>query len=168
MSPNTTKQHSETQGPSQTSDPLAQGLGIGGRFLGNESPRNFAKLGEEFLKAAKFTNKGFENRFEWPTFFLVYQSLELYLKSYFLSRGRTLDYVRKEIGHNVKRALDEAKTAGLVLNAQPGVEELVMEIGASYSNKDFQYRAMGSFEVTFPDVLIGFVEHVRAASGSLA
>jgi hypothetical protein len=165
MSVSTTKQILGTKALAQTSGPLPS-MPVKGILLGNDSPRNFAKLGEDFLQAAKFTNDGFKNRFEWPTYFLVYQSLEHYLKSYLLNRGRTLDYVHKQIGHNLKRALDEAKAVGLVLNAPAGFEELVMDVGSSYSNKDFQYRSMGSFTVTLPDVLIGFVEHVRIASGN--
>ena len=135
-------------------------------LLDNNSPRNFAKLGAQFLQATRFTNEGFQNGLQWPTYFLAFQSLELYLKCYLLSRGRKLVYVRNDISHDVKRALDEAKKEGLVLNGPEELEDLVADVGDSYLKRDFQYRSIGRFTLMAPDVLIGFVEQVRAASGN--
>ena len=135
-------------------------------LLGNDSSHNFAKLGEQYLKAAKATNEDFQHRFEWPTFTLVYLSLELYLKSHLARHGFTEEQLRRRIGHNIRLALAESKTHGLTLNLRPGIEDLVLDISTQYTNKDFQYRSIGSFDVTFPDLLIEFVEQVRIATGN--
>ena len=46
------------------------------------------------------------------------------------------------------------------------LEDLVADVGDSYLKRDFQYRSIGRFTVMAPDVLIGFVDQVRAASGN--
>lgn len=150
----------------KTSGPAASVPVRGGFFLDNDSPHNFARLGDSFLQAAKYTNQGFQNRFEWPTFFLAFQSLEHHLKGYLLRHGKTLEYVHRQIGHNLRRALTEAKAAGLALKIDPRLETLVMDVGDSYHSKDFQYRSIGEWEIMLPDVLIKFVELVRSASGN--
>jgi hypothetical protein len=93
-------------------------------------------------------------------------TIHLGMKAFLLSRGRPLDYLHKQIGHKLKRALDESKAEGLALNTIADFEKLVMDVGDSYLNKDFQYRSLGSFTLMPPDHLIGFVERVRDASGT--
>src|SRR6266571_8267842 len=80
-----------------------------GQFLGNDSSHNFAKLGDEFLEAAKVLYEKYGNDPKWPTYFLAFHSLELYLKSYLLRKGKPLRWAEKEIGHNIRRATEEAK-----------------------------------------------------------
>jgi len=63
-----------------------------GSFLDNEAPHNFAKLAREFLDAAKFTHMGFQSVPMWPTYYLVFQSLENFLKAFLLAHGATIDH----------------------------------------------------------------------------
>ena len=150
----------------QTSDALASGLGIGGRFLDNDSPHNFAKLGKLHLQAAKFTNAGFANVPEWPTYDLAFHALEVYLKSYLLMRGATLEHVHRVIGHKLRDAMADAKSKGLSLNnLAPGFEDSVMKLSELYTKREFQYRNIGQWELLPPDYVIAFVEHVGAVVG---
>src|SRR6185503_10474713 len=99
-----------------------------GHFLGNDTDQNFAKRGEEFLDGAKALNSEYKNAPKWCTYFNAFHSLELYLKSYLLRKGKTLDYVVREIGHKLRLALNESNQLGLVLTVNPQVEEAVMEL----------------------------------------
>jgi HEPN domain-containing protein len=141
-------------------------LPVRGSFLSNDSAYSFLNLGDTFLRAATLLNQAYENRCEWPTYFLACQALELYLKGYLLRRGRDVDYVRKKIGHNLKLAFDEAKAKGLGLTAEPWLQELVMNVGDAYYRREFQYQSVGEWSLPLPKALIAFVEQVRLASGN--
>jgi hypothetical protein len=131
-----------------------------GQFLSNDSGHNFESLGNDFLKAAKILNKELQSAPEWPTYSMVFQSLELFLKSYLLRKGKELRYVEREIWHRLRLALDESKRLGLVLAVNPEVEEEVMQLSEVYTRKDFQYRKNGEWKVVPPDLVILFVESV--------
>ena len=135
-----------------------------GQFLGNDSSHNFAKLGDEFFEAAKVLYEKYGNDPKWPTYFLAFHSLELYLKSYLLRKGKPLRWAEKEIGHNIRRATEEAKKIGLILQVDPKLEQAVMKLSDVYRKRDFQYRRMGEWEMVFTDSVLSFVDAVRAAS----
>jgi HEPN domain-containing protein len=137
-----------------------------GRFLGNDSDHNFAHLADDFLKAARFANNGFANLPKWPTYFLAFQALENYLKSYLLRMGATLDHVHHDIGHKLRDALDEAKSRGLVLKVPSSIEDAIMELSELYSKREFQYRSIGQWKLIPPHIVIDFVDEIRMASGN--
>jgi hypothetical protein len=136
---------------------------IPGRFLGNDSPHNFAILGDEYLEASKCLNKHFQT-LAWPVYQNAFLALEQYLKSYLLSRGATIHDVRK-IGHNLRAAMKKAKAKGLIVNVSAAHEDAVMGVSDYYTQHDFRYRSNGEWELVAPDVLISFVEVVRTATG---
>ena len=88
---------------------MSDGVAPSGSFLDNDTAHNFANLGRDFLDAAKVVNKHFKNAPMWPTYLLVFQSLENYLKAYLLAHGATLNHVKHKIGHRISDALAEAK-----------------------------------------------------------
>jgi HEPN domain-containing protein len=138
-----------------------------GSFLDNDSPHNFSNLAGEFLQAARFSNHGFDNRPVWPTYFLAFQALELYLKSFLIRRRATVDHVRRRIGHDLQRALKEAKAKGLNIPIQPSVEALVMKMSEYYKSREFQYKGInGQWTVMPPDALIFFVDTVGKTIGA--
>jgi hypothetical protein len=137
---------------------LSNGILPFGHFLDNESPHNFSKLGQEFLDAAKFTHAGFNGAPMWPTYFLLFQSLENFLKAYLLAHGATMDHVKNEVGHRLCDALAEAKAKGLAVQAPKDVEEAVAVMSRVYTARDFQYRRIGKWELVLPNVAIGYVE----------
>jgi hypothetical protein len=133
-----------------------------GQFFGNDSSRNFAKLGDDYLKAAEILQK--HKAPEWPTYNNAFQSLENYLKSYLLRKGNILDYVKNEIGHKLQDALEECKKLGLDLS--DGDAEFIdkmMTFSRVYTSKDFQYCCIGGWEVYSAKDVIFFVGKVRDA-----
>jgi len=140
---------------------MSNGIIPCGRLLGNDSPHNFSKLAREFLDAAKFANEGFKGKPMWPTYFLVFQSLENFLKAYLLAHGATLDHVKKRVGHSICAAHTEAKAKGLSVNASKDEEEAVVAMSKDYTARDFQYCSVGGWEQhVLPDVAINYVEAV--------
>ena len=131
-----------------------------GRFLDNDSPHNFSKLAREFLDAAKFAHEGFKGMPMWPTYFLVFQSLENFLKAYLLAHGATLDHVKNEVGHRICDALTEAKAKGLSVNAPRDVEDAVAAMSRDYTARDFQYRSVGEWTLVLPNAAIDYVDAV--------
>ena len=139
---------------------MSDGIVPYGHFLGNDDPHNFSKLAREFLDAAKFAHEGFKGIPMWPTYFLVFQSLENSLKAYLLAHGAKLKYIEKQIGHRVCNALSEAKIKGLSVNVPKAVEDAVMEMSRDYTARDFQYRSIGEWTHVLPNVVIEYVEAV--------
>ena len=139
---------------------MSDGIVPFGHFLGNDSPHNFSKLGREFLDAAKFAHAGFKGVPMWPTYFLVFQSLENFLKAYLLAHGATLDHVKNSVGHRICDALAEAKAKGLAVQAPKDVEDAVVVMSRDYTARDFQYRSIGEWTLVFPHVAIDYVEAI--------
>ena len=131
-----------------------------GQFLDNDSPHSFSKLAREFLDAAKFTHAGFRGVPMWPTHFLLFQSLENFLKAYLLAHGATMHDIQFKIGHKLCAALTEAKAKGLAVAAPQDVEDAVMAMSQDYTARDFQYRSIGQWTHIFPNDLIAYVEAV--------
>ena len=131
-----------------------------GQFLDNDSPHNFSKLARDYLDAAKFTHAGFKGVPTWPTYFLVFQSLENFLKAYLLAHGATLDYIKDKVGHRVCDALTAAKAKGLAVHAPKDVEDAVLAMSRYYTARDFQYRSIGEWRCVILDVAITYVEAV--------
>jgi len=132
-----------------------------GRFLGNDSWRNFAKLGEDYLQASKMLNDGFKSAPKWPTFQAAFQALEHFLKAYLLLNGATLDHLQHGIGHKLQDALSEAKAKGLILKVDPSVEEAVMKVSEYYTDTQFRYTGSGEWTLVSPHLVITFADQVR-------
>ena len=96
----------------------------------------------------------------WPTHFLLFQSLENFLKAYLLAHGATMHDIQFKIGHKLSVALAEAKAKGLVVAAPKDVEDAVMAMSRDYTARDFQYRSIGQWTHVFPKYLIAYVEAV--------
>jgi hypothetical protein len=140
---------------------MSDGIVGFGHFLGNDSPHNFCNLGREFLDAAKYTHTGFKYAPKWPTYFLVFQSLENFLKAYLLAHGATLDYVKKKVGHRLCDGFAEAKAKGLIVDAPQEVEDAILATSRDYTARDFQYRSIGEWpDLIKPNVAIAYVEAV--------
>jgi HEPN domain-containing protein len=134
--------------------------------LGNDCPYNFATLAREFLDAAKYANEGFKHKPTWPTYFLLFQALENFLKAYLMAHGADVPYLKHEIGHQVERALTEAKAKGLTVPVSQTFEHDLMEMSKIYTARDFQYRGLGMWEnLLFPAALIEYIEAVANTVG---
>jgi len=142
---------------------MSDGIVPFGRFLGNDSSHNFCNLARQFLDAAKFTDAGFKGAHSWTTYFLVFQSLENFLKAYLLEHGVTPGHVKSRVGHRICDALAEAKAKGLAVQAPKDVEDAVAALSRDYTARDFQYRSVGQWTVVLPSVVIDYVEAVSKA-----
>lgn len=129
------------------------------RFLSNEDPDNFAKLAREFLDAAKFTHIGFRGVPRWPTYYLVLQSTENFLKAFLLVKGATVEDVRK-IGHRICYVLEKAEANGFAVPVQKELEEAVLATSSYYTVHDFRYRRVGEWTVVLPNDAIHYAEEV--------
>jgi HEPN domain-containing protein len=126
----------------------------------NQPPEDSAKgliqLGEQFWMASRFIHEGFKSTPKWPTYQAAFQALENFLKAYLMLKGAT----RNEFGHNVRESLQEANAKGLVLKADPKVEETVMTISDYYTDSQ-RYSPTGEWAQVPPHLVITFVDQVR-------
>ncbi len=139
---------------------LSDGIVPMGQFFDNDSPHNFSNLAREFLDAAKFTHAGFKGAPMWPTYFLLFQSLENFLKAYLLAHGATMHHIQFKIRHKLCVALAESKAKGLAVDAPQDVEDAVMAMSQDYTARDFQYRSIGEWRQVIPNVALAYVEAV--------
>lgn len=83
------------------------------------TPAAFARYANEFLDAALITDVGMGGGDEYdffapvPVMYLIGHSIELSLMSYLLYRGKNLDEVRYDFGHNLIQTMDAAINEGL-------------------------------------------------------
>lgn len=133
----------------------------GGRFLTNDDPHNFAKLGREYLEDAKILCEAHKAEAPtWPTYQLAFQALENFLKASLLARGATAKHIKEKVGHNICKALTQAKAKGLKINGQAHSENAVMEMARDYATHDFRYHSIGQWQQVHPVVVVGYVEEV--------
>jgi HEPN domain-containing protein len=132
-----------------------------GHFLGNDHPHAFARLGDDYLQAAKMLNEGFKGAPESPVYQNAFQALELYLKGYLRMRAVSVEDLQKKFGHRLRDALKEAKAKGLNVSFDSTAEEMVMEVSTYYTDTQLRYTAFGEWPTVPPFLVIKFVEQVR-------
>jgi HEPN domain-containing protein len=152
-------QKDKKTGVEELNSRFAHGLIQEGAALKNDSSHNFAEVGGEYLEAAEVLNNTSPNEPRRTTFANVFQALELYLKSFLLRKGKTLQYVEKTICHKVEDAIRECQELGW---DEESLKE-INEVSRSYTAKDFHYRSNGTWKMVEPAVLIAFVKFVRDA-----
>jgi hypothetical protein len=134
----------------------------GATQLGPDHPHNFSKLGKNYLEAAKILDSHHQNQPDWPTFFVVCQALELYLKAFLRAHGVSVeDLIKRRIfGHDLQLGFDKAMKLGLdkTLDFTYDLRYYVGVINQPYKERDFQYKGSGSWELIFISPLISLVE----------
>jgi hypothetical protein len=73
-----------------------------------------------------------------PTNFMRSHAIELLLKAVLLANGRTLEYCRKKIGHQLVEAMNEAEAVGLVLTDQ--TKSVIRTLSPLHEDYTFRYR----------------------------
>ena len=118
----------------------------------NDAAIHFAELGKEFAGAANILYKVCQDQHvhpSWPIHFVTCQALELYLKAFLRAKGVSLDDLRdrRKFGHDLHRALREAKQKGLnkVVTITEDEEHVIKILNAHYKTRDFQYKSSGEF-----------------------
>jgi hypothetical protein len=124
------------------------------------SPVNAFRTAQSFLEAAK------RELLHSPppavsltAYFLVCRAIELGLRSYLILHGATLAGL-KRIGHDLAKAADVAKAAGLdhACSLPVGGDAAVRAINPYYSTKDLEYVTTGFKSYPASDVLIQYAE----------
>jgi hypothetical protein len=145
------------------STPLNVGTSVRGLIqLGPDSQHNFSVLGREYLEAAITLSINRPQDLHWPTFFLVCQALELYLKAFLRSRDVPVGDLRnpRVFGHDLQLGFNKAMQLGLH-KALPIAGELgkcIAIISTPYKKRDFQYMHSWSGELIFLPALILLVK----------
>ncbi len=109
-----------------------------------------------------------------PIYYLLGHAIELALKSYLLANGETLDFVRKEIGHDLEKAAslvwwkDTGEVSVLLDSYKPDIKQL----NKIYQAKHLEYRVTGSKRYPKASDLCDFLERMlplieRIAGASL-
>jgi len=160
---NTTTKSAKLQQQFTTQLPMPTPSAIGyGYSLGNESPHNFAVLAEEFLTAAKVLNVHGNNWPCGPTYFLIFQALELQLKSFLRGKGVPLKDLSQKIGHSIQTAIAESEKRGLDLGLDPKFRQSLMEFSEAHRRRDHLYRSTRKGPIFRPSDLIDLVDKVRS------
>jgi hypothetical protein len=91
--------------------------------------------GAEFLRVATKAGSGLVRAY------LFGHALELLLKAYLLSRGKTPSQLRESFGHNLAALLSEAKQSGLgnLISISPQLEEDLKAFSEVYASKRLEY-----------------------------
>jgi len=121
---------------------------------------NFARLGDQYLEAAKILDKTWESEPKWPTYQNAFHALELYIKAFLLIKNVSVGDLKK-IGHRLSDALSRAKAEGLVLKVHPTVESGVMKVSEYYTSTEFRYDLYGTWAMEPTHLVINFVDQVR-------
>lgn len=81
-----------------------------------------------------------------PIYYLIGHSIELYLKSYLLTKGYSVKTVKKVFGHNIEKLLKTASeykkfysTFGINKMDIKSIEEIIEVINCSYQSKELEY-----------------------------
>ena len=97
----------------------------------------FHEHATDYLAAAEIVAKD-DRRLLLPAYFLVCQSIELGLKAFLRLKQVSTQTLKKGVGHNLKKALEQAIATGLA-PSDPHFSAVVTELSELYDGKQFQY-----------------------------
>ena len=99
--------------------------------------RNYAS---DFINAAKAPSAP-KSRFSPVQYFLACRSIELSLKSLLMAFGATKSMLKKQIGHDLGKALDRINNLGIsgVINLSSEEKQAIFAANSLYSKKAFEY-----------------------------
>jgi hypothetical protein len=120
------------------------------------TPMGMARYAVEFLEAGVElddligTKEGHEIIAPIPVLYLVGHAIELALKAFLLSRGRSLKTLRRDFGHELEELWDDASSFGFAgtVGLTEGELSAVRIIDGLYSTKQLEYIVTGA--KTFP------------------
>ncbi|EAR22125.1 hypothetical protein [Nitrococcus mobilis] len=99
-----------------------------------------------------------------PAYYLAGHGLEVVLKAYLRSCGRSLKALRP-IGHDIEKAADEAAAQGLEQHYQFSPEDraAIASLNTYYKAKHFEYRVTGYKSLPAPKALLALGTRLLAA-----
>lgn len=91
-----------------------------------------------------------------PAYFLVARAIELALKSSLLLRGHPVDWLKKEIGHDLDKGLKESTVSegDERLNLSDEQLDAIRWINVYYARKDLEYPLTGAKRYPQPEALL--------------
>ena len=104
------------------------------------SPFGFWRYGSQYAEARKVVRCD-HKKFSPVPYYLSCRALELLLKAYLLAQGWEVRDVKRDLHHNLERALKQAEEAGLgqVLRITAARREHVRLANGYYNSKSFEY-----------------------------
>jgi hypothetical protein len=104
----------------------------------------FLSLAEMYLRATEKLipdEKSFIPTGGSPESLLAGHALELLLKSFLLASGVQVEYLKKKIGHNLRKCLKKAQDIGIgrIAHISPQLRNSVDLLSDEYSEKHFEY-----------------------------
>jgi HEPN domain-containing protein len=109
------------------------------------TPRGFFKHGVSFACAAVAVQEA-KLKDPLPVYFLYGRSIELFLKSFLLSQGISIQKLKgNNFGHDLNSLFDEAKKHGILslIGHNPKLQGIIHLLNQDYSSKRFEYRETG-------------------------
>lgn len=119
------------------------------------TPLGFHRYANEYLKAAKDFQKTKE--FSPVPYFLFSISIELALKAFLLAKDVPIASLKRQIGHNLEKALDKAVELGLrdIVLISRHYEEELKKANCYYPTKagrGFEYFQVGNAVLGYPNL----------------
>ncbi|MGB8274286.1 MAG: hypothetical protein WCF16_03340 [Alphaproteobacteria bacterium] len=124
----------------------------------------------QFFEAATILTESKNRRVSSVTYYLLGHAIELVLKSFLLSQGKSLKILKNHLGHNLSCTLEMA-----MAQRNNGVNACIAEyrskielLNQYYSAKHFEYRVTGTKTLPRPQDLMRFLERMLGEVRPLA
>lgn len=123
--------------------------------IDRSSPMVLWNRAKEFFDAASLVHSE-NNRLLGPIYFLACQSIELSLKAYLRGCGATIDYLKRDIGHDLTKALCVALVNDLdkVVPVSREDQKVLNAMNQYYASKDLQYPKAGFKTYPLPKAIL--------------
>lgn len=128
------------------------------------TPMGMVRYGYEFLEAAFVVYERaaqLDSRMVMPpvpALYLLGHGLELTLKAFLLSKGVTLEHLRRKLGHDLEKAFTTSKENGLdsLLQSHELEESVLTFLNVMYSAKELEYIVTGAKTIPHYPLLQNF------------
>jgi HEPN domain-containing protein len=123
---------------------------------------DFLTRAEEFYQAYRDLPKRTPSA--WPSYFMLCHAVEMALKSFLISHGRSLYDLRSKFGHDLDKLLADAAQEGLSLSTRATEDiKLMSRVHTSYLQRYPNYEgAMGKGVVVVEEVDASVEELMKA------
>jgi hypothetical protein len=103
------------------------------------TPLGFHKYARDYLRTAD--NLTLESQYSPVPYFLYCRAIELGLKAYLLAKGKDLKFVKKKVGHDLTKGLENARKLALDdIIGTTEIEKNQIELANKYyKDKGFEY-----------------------------
>lgn len=127
------------------------------------------RFSREYLSAAVLVGADPKYEISSVRYYLLGHSAELMLKAFLLANGVPLEELKTKIGHDLERALERAKSLGLLnlVSIPPQEDYSVRLLSKTYKLKEHEYIVTGYREWPQPALMVSFIERILMATQSI-